>query len=175
MPTDTEFILAATESAEALAIRLKKVQTEKVVFAESCTAGLVAALLGQLPGISNWLCGSAVTYRESVKMEWLGVSQRTLSLQTAESLATTSEMATGVLRKTEEATFSAAVTGHLGPDAPSDRDGTVFVAVAKRMRDTVEIANTRTVQLESSTRVDRQHESAKSVLDLLLLELFSIP
>ena len=35
----------------------------KIVFAESCTAGLVAQSLSRIPGISPWHCGSMVTYR----------------------------------------------------------------------------------------------------------------
>ncbi len=31
-----------------------------IVFAESCTAGMIAATLGRIPGISEWLAGSAV-------------------------------------------------------------------------------------------------------------------
>lgn len=167
MSCDSEIMIAAHESACALAACLVRRRTDRVVFAESCTAGLVAALLGQVPGISNWFCGSAVTYRESVKTGWLGVSNEILQQQSAESLATTSEMAIGVLQKTEEATFSAAVTGHLGPDSPPEIDGRVFISVAKRVGESVEIAITETVQLNYSRRVDRQYEAAKLVLDVL--------
>lgn len=171
MPSDIEIETAARKSAEALAERLKQLRVDRVVFAESCTAGLVAALLGHVSGISNWLCGSAVTYRESVKVGWLGVSQKTLEHQSAESLATTAEMATGVLQKTGEATIAAAVTGHLGPDAPPEIDGIVFISVARRIGQDIEITNRTTCHLDSITRIGRQHEAAKSVLDVLHSEL----
>ncbi|MCA9159342.1 MAG: CinA family protein, partial [Planctomycetales bacterium] len=45
----------------------------RLVLVESCTAGRVAATLGELPGISQWLCGSLVVYRNASKSAWLGV------------------------------------------------------------------------------------------------------
>ena len=167
----SDFEVEAADIAVQVADRLLKNGTDRVVLAESCTAGLVSALLGRQPGISKWLCGSAVTYRESVKQSWLDVSAETLADQSPESLETTREMAIGVLRKTSEATLSAAVTGHLGPDAPDNIDGRINVAVARRKGDSIEIADSLVFQLMSSTRVDRQHEAATNVLNTLLLQL----
>ena len=174
-------IKLAQTSAFKLAERLgQSAQTEpiRVVFAESCTAGLVAALLGQVPGISNFLCGSAVTYRESVKQQWLSVSAETISEYTAESFETTRAMATGVLSSTSEANFSAAVTGHIGPGAPEEIDGKIFIVVAKRNVELgneslqkTEIVFETSFTLESTARTDRQHESAQKVLDCLLQSL----
>ena len=48
------------------------------MLAESCTGGLVAATLAQIPGISEHLCGSAVVYRAPTKSAWLGIDQRLL-------------------------------------------------------------------------------------------------
>ena len=44
-----------------------------LVLAESCTGGLAAAALATIPGISRWFCGSAVTYRDQTKIDWLAV------------------------------------------------------------------------------------------------------
>jgi nicotinamide-nucleotide amidase len=134
---------------------------------------MVAALLGQIPGISNWLCGSAITYRESVKQQWLGVSADTLAAHTAESLETTREMAIGVLKKSSEATFSAAVTGHLGPDAPPELDGRIFVAVAARVSIEPAVIRAEPCQLTSTLRVDRQLEAAHWVFQMLRVQLES--
>ncbi len=171
MTTSASLIDSAAQLADSLATRLAERKTDRVVFAESCTAGLVAALLGQTPGISQWLCGSAVTYRESVKQDWLGVSPETLKNATAESQATTSEMAIGVLSTTREATFSAAVTGHLGPGAPPEIDGKIHIAIGIRRGAELEILQTKTLQLKTADRVERQFEAAKCVLDVLLDEL----
>ena len=131
---------------------------------ESCTAGLAAGLLAQVPGVSQWLCGSAVTYRESVKVDWLGVSAATLASHFAESMETTSEMALGVLGRTTEATCSVAITGHLGPDAPLETDGHIFIAVAMRTGQETRICSTHRLKLHSLERVARQYESANCVL-----------
>ena len=59
-------------TAEALAHWLEREQT-KIVLAESCTGGRIAATLTQIPGVSAVFCGSCVVYRESAKTAWLGV------------------------------------------------------------------------------------------------------
>jgi len=162
----------ARELAQQLAACLQQQDTpdnpRRIVLAESCTAGLVAALLGQVPGISNYLCGSAVTYRASVKQDWLGVSAEVVETHTTESIETTMAMAIGVLNKTQEANFSAAITGHLGPDAPPEIDGKVFVAIAARIDGSVEIVLKHEAQLNSATRMERQYEAAATVLERLI-------
>lgn len=163
----------AAQQAQDLAGQLESLESKtgtqtRIALAESCTAGLVCALLGQVPGISRFLCGSMVTYRESTKQQWLSVSPETLDQFTAESIETTKSMATGVLERTEEADYSAAITGHLGPltgdDPPSEKDGKVFVVVATRENESATIVSTDSVELKSSTRIDRQYESAAAVL-----------
>ncbi len=46
---------------------------DRIVCAESCTAGLVSATLAAIPGASKFLCGSAVVYRNATKTNWLHV------------------------------------------------------------------------------------------------------
>ena len=144
-----------------------------------CISALCAVKIAQVFEIFNntrisfseCLCGSAVTYRESVKQGWLDISAETLANYSAESLETTREMAVGVLHKTTEATFSAAVTGHLGPDAPHDIDGKIYVVVAGRTGDSIEIADSQAFRLTSSSSIDRQYEAATHVLSMLLVQL----
>ncbi len=153
--------------AQQVADRLTTRQT-KVVFAESCTAGLVAASLASIPGISQWLCGSVVTYRESMKITWLGVSPADLQRFSAVSQTVTDQMADGVLLRTEDADIAAAVTGHLGPNAPTQIDGVVFVSIARRAADgTLAVQSTRH-QLEATGRIDRQREAVDCVFSELL-------
>lgn len=106
----------------------------RLVLAESCTAGNVAAELGQLPGISESLCGSMVVYRNDSKAEWLGVSRALLDDPAIGpvSAAVTLALAHSVLQRTPEATLGAAITGHLGPGAPAGYDGCVFCAIVER-------------------------------------------
>jgi PncC family amidohydrolase len=117
--------------AQEVAVALRS-SGRQLVLAESCTAGLVAAALGSVPGISENFCGSAVVYQERTKTKWIDVRPETLRTFGAVSEETAREMAQEVLEKTPFADFSAAVTGHLGPEAPADLDGVVFVAVNAR-------------------------------------------
>ncbi|QDS87685.1 Nicotinamide-nucleotide amidohydrolase PncC [Rosistilla ulvae] len=155
---------------QRVADRLTEHQT-KIVFAESCTAGLVAATLASIPGISRWLCGSVVTYRESMKIAWLGVDEADLLRFTAVSQPVTEQMVAGVIRKTGDADVAAAITGHLGPDAPPELDGIVFVSIARRSGDgSLEIETSRH-QLKTTGRTDRQREAVDCLMADLLKRL----
>jgi nicotinamide-nucleotide amidase len=112
--------------------RLLGIRDERVVFAESCTAGACSATMGAIPGASKHLCGSAVTYMPKVKRHWVGVKKNTIKKHTTESQNVANEMALGVLDRTPCANWSVAVVGHLGPDSPEEKDGQIFVAIARR-------------------------------------------
>ena len=139
----------------------------RVVFAESCTAGLVSATLARVPGISEWHCGSAVAYRYQTKTDWLGVSARDLAKYSAVSEPIARQMALGVLRNTAEADYSAAVTGHLGPQAPPELDGVIFISIAHRRAGKPRVVDVGRFQLAKISRVRRQQESARLVLERL--------
>lgn len=111
--------------------RIKATNTP-VVFAESCTAGLISACLARVPGISEFLCGSAVVYQMATKTEWLGIRPEILEREGAVSEKVAIEMAVGVLERTSAATIAASVTGHLGPGAPAGQDGLVYMGIAVR-------------------------------------------
>ncbi len=162
---------AATRLADCL--RERKV---RVVFAESCTAGLVAASLAQVPGISDWLCGSAVVYREATKQQWLDVSATDLERFSAVSEPVARAMANGVLARTSEAEMSAAVTGHLGPAAPEGLDGVVYISVAAR-GENHRVCNLGAWrhQLVAIARVKRQEEAATLVMDHVRRCLCEVP
>lgn len=156
--------------ARRLADLLKQAEL-KVVFAESCTGGLVAASLAKVPGISDYLCGSAVTYRSDTKHRWLGVSSEKLTRPGPVSAIVAGEMAAGVLAMTPEADWSASVTGHLGPHAPKRLDGLVYIGIARRTHDhsgsVVTVTASRHV-LAAESRAPRQREAAALVLRRLL-------
>ena len=104
-------------------------QSERqMVFAESCTAGLAAGILAQVPGISKWLAGSSVTYMEEVKAGWLGIDPELIARHTAVSSEVTEAMASSVLQRTGAADFAVAITGHLEPGA-NEQGCLVYVAV----------------------------------------------
>lgn len=154
------------DEAEKLANVLAQ-QNIRIVLAESCTAGLASAALAQIPGISQWHCGSAVTYREATKQEWLDVSADELEQFTAVSEPVARQMALGVLEKTPEADFAASITGHLGPDAPEGFDGVVFIAVARRVNAQTKLLGVQRMNLQTAERVSRQNEAAATLLSLL--------
>ena len=104
----------------------------KIVFAESCTGGLMSAVMATVPGISRVHCGSAVVYRLETKTEWLGVSASLLIDPGPVSEPVARAMVEGVLKCTPEADIAVAITGHLGPDAPDGQDGLIFVGTGVR-------------------------------------------
>lgn len=91
-------------------------QAAKLVIAtaESCTGGLVAALLTEVPGSSAVLDRGFVTYSNAAKMDLLGVPDDTLSRHGAVSEATARAMASGALARSS-AHVSVSVTGIAGP------------------------------------------------------------
>ncbi len=150
------------EAARGLFEVLEQTQT-RIVFAESCSGGLVAASLASIPGISRWLCGSAVTYQDQIKIDWLGVAASDLQLHSAVSPEVTLAMARGALRMSSPAELAVAVSGHLGPGAPDELEGTVFIAAIWR-GDAVDLPQIQRLQLATSQRVERQQEAAQAVL-----------
>lgn len=110
---------------------------DRLVLAESCTSGLVAAELGKIPGISSFFCGSMVVYRTQTKSDWLEIPASLLEDPSMGPVSreATSSLASAMLRNTPEATVAAAVTGHLGPGAPKGMDGQIFYAVEFRASD----------------------------------------
>ena len=97
--------------------------------AESCTGGLCAKRLTDVPGASQVFCGGVVSYTNDVKMRLLGVKEETLAQFGAVSGETAREMAEGV-RKTTGADVAVSVTGVAGPssDEMGNVVGTVFIA-----------------------------------------------
>ena len=114
--------------------------------------------------MSGWHCGSAVVYREPTKTAWLGISPEDLRQHNVVSEEIARQMALGVLRRTPEAHLSAAITGHLGPDAPDDLDGIVCMAVANLNDEGLSILLAKKHQLQANDRVDRQYEAAEELL-----------
>ena len=105
--------------------------------AESCTAGLVAARIADIPGASDVLRGGAVTYCDAVKRRVLGVSEDTLRLHSAVSDPCAREMAVGA-RGLFETDMAVSLTGYAGPGGGTldDPAGTVYIGLADGRRAT---------------------------------------
>ena len=166
---DAKLFEHTCQLAHELAQRLEQ-HAKKIVFAESCTAGLASAVLAQVPGISSWLCGSAVTYQETCKQDWLHVSPSLIQQVTAVSEPVTREMALAVLRQTTAADFSIGITGHL--ESQSTTEAThMFVATAYREVDQVICLEPTYHQLSQATRLNRQWEAAQHALRMAIQHL----
>jgi nicotinamide-nucleotide amidase len=105
----------------------------RVAAAESCTGGLVCALLTEIPGSSAVVERGFVTYSNLAKHELLNVDEATLAQFGAVSEATAREMAEGALRHSA-ADLAVAVTGVAGPDGGMAEKpvGLVHFALARR-------------------------------------------
>ncbi|MBV9931381.1 MAG: CinA family protein [Alphaproteobacteria bacterium] len=116
-----------------------------VAVAESCTGGLVAAALTEIPGSSDVLDAGFVTYSNEAKVAMLGVSEEVIETFGAVSVATAWGMAQGALARSR-ADVAVAITGIAGPAGGSERKpvGTVVFARARRGADPKDIfADTR--------------------------------
>jgi nicotinamide-nucleotide amidase len=109
-----------------------------VATAESCTGGLIAGLLTEIPGSSNVLERGFVVYSNAAKEELLGVEASTLASRGAVSEETARAMAEGAL-KASRAEVAVSVTGVAGPDGGTAAKpvGLVHFACARRGAPTV--------------------------------------
>jgi nicotinamide-nucleotide amidase len=148
----------------------------RLVFAESCTGGWLAASMAALPGVSQWWCGSLIVYRCDSKQQWLGIAGAVLddpSLGPVSELVTR-QLAQQALRRTPEAGISLAVTGDLGPGVAAEKDGRIFCAMALRGTAGVLQAQTRLnrpAPLNASdiaARVARLEEASEWVFEIAI-------
>lgn len=119
------------ESLPALCVRLLLAQGATLAVAESCTGGMLASSIVDIPGCSACFVEGVVTYANGAKVRRLGVSEGTLATDGAVSLACAQQMAEG-LRAAAGATYALATTGIAGPDGgtPEKPVGLVYVALA---------------------------------------------
>ncbi|MDX9720941.1 MAG: nicotinamide-nucleotide amidohydrolase family protein [Myxococcota bacterium] len=151
---------------EALASTLKA-RKETLACAESCTGGLLSSLLTDLPGSSQFLLASLVTYSNDAKMALLGVSAQTLSEHGAVSEATVIEMAQGA-RARCGSDWGIAISGIAGPDGgtPEKPVGTVHLAVSSEAG-----SATRVLKLPKRGRLQVKRVAAFGAMALLLSTL----
>jgi nicotinamide-nucleotide amidase len=135
-----DFLVAlGDETLAGATARLLTAAGLTVALAESCTGGLIAKLLTDQPGASTFLERGAVTYANTAKTAWLGVSEPLLGEHGAVSAACASAMARGI-RAAAGTALGLAVTGIAGPDGGTVEKpvGTVFLALATGTGERVE-------------------------------------
>ncbi|WP_181702824.1 CinA family protein [Chthonobacter albigriseus] len=108
----------------------------KIATAESCTGGLIAALLTEIPGSSDVLDRGFVTYSNEAKAEMIGVPPDLIAQHGAVSEPVARAMAIGALSRSH-ADLVVSVTGIAGPGGGTDRKpvGLVHFALAVRRGD----------------------------------------
>lgn len=119
---------------EIVGIRLKA-RDETVSVAESCTGGLIARRLTEVPGSSAYFIEGAVTYSNEAKVRTLNVSPGILEKYGAVSAECAEAMAKG-MRERAVTDHAVSVTGIAGPDGGSEEKpvGTVFIGYAGKKR-----------------------------------------
>lgn len=140
----------------------------RIATAESCTGGLVAAAITEIPGSSDVFEAGYVTYSNAAKISQLKVSQDVVETFGAVSVATAWAMARGALHASA-ADVAVAITGVAGPGggSPSKPVGTVVFARAERDADPARIVADQK-HFDESSRAGVRLQAALCALDLLM-------
>lgn len=138
----------------------------KLVLAESCTGGLVAAALTEIPGSSAVFERGFVTYSNESKQSELGVASDLLDALGAVSVACVYAMAQGALERSE-ADVAVAISGIAGPDGGSDPKPVGTVVFARMIRGE-ESPTAEERAFEETTRAGVRRQATLCALDLLL-------
>ena len=158
----------ADEELIALAERLQGLCLSRgltVAVAESCTGGLIAATLTEVPGASGYFLGGVVSYADEAKTRILEVAAPTIEAHGAVSAQAARSMAIGA-RNQFGSSLAASVTGISGPGGgTSDKPvGLTYVGLA-----TDEVADVRRF-VWAGDRSSNRHESVRAVLEWLIEE-----
>ena len=136
-----------------------------LALAESCTGGLVADRLTDVPGSSEYIGQGIVAYSNEAKIQHLNVSEKILTRHGAVSSETAAAMASGI-RRVSGATYGLSTTGIAGPGGatPSKPVGLVYLGLAHA-------DGTITQELRLGT--DRRMNKTRAMLSALnMLRLF---
>jgi PncC family amidohydrolase len=163
-PTDEELLDLAERVGATCRARGRTLAT-----AESCTGGLVAHLITEVPGSSSYFLGGLVTYADRVKTNLADVPPPVLEAHGAVSAQVAVAMAEGA-RQRLGVDVAVAVTGVAGPDGGTEAKpvGLTYVAVADGHGDTV-----RRFQW-SADRAGNKRASAAAALTLVLERLAAV-
>ena len=128
------------EALDAAKVLLELCKNKKLTLAtaESCTGGLVAAALSEIPGSSLVLDRGFVTYSNEAKQQMLGVTPATIDVYGAVSTECADEMAKGALAHAS-VDLAVSITGIAGPTGavPGKPIGLVYFCAASRSGRTI--------------------------------------
>ena len=136
----------------------KKIQ---IATAESCTGGLVAKLITDRAGSSQWFERGFVTYSNLAKEQMLGVDKNLLKEWGAVSEQVARAMAEGALMHSQ-AHYALSITGIAGPEGGTDKKpvGTVCFGWAYRNQESEAVKSIRISKLFSGDREAVRNQSA---------------
>jgi nicotinamide-nucleotide amidase len=139
----------------------------KIATAESCTGGMVAAALTDIPGSSDVFDRGFVTYSNAAKIDMLGINPETLAAHGAVSEPIAAEMATGALARAQ-ATLAVSITGIAGPGGSEFKpEGRVCFGLARKNHPT----RTETVEFGPQGRANVRTAARDHALRLLATAL----
>jgi competence/damage-inducible protein CinA-like protein len=125
------------ETIDAQLARL--LQGRRLALAESCSGGLLAARITNLPGASAYFAGGVVAYSNGAKSEMLGVDPRLIEAHGAVSSEVAEAMSRGALERFG-ADVAVSITGIAGPDGGSEEKPVGYVCFDARLADGTSIA-----------------------------------
>ena len=166
-PAVAPYLLSmGSDNLEEVLVRRLAARGQTLAVAESCTGGLLAHRLTNVPGSSAVLLAGLVTYSVAAKAKLLGIEPALFERYDAVSQPVAAAMAEGARRATG-ADFALATTGYAGPGGgerpDSDPVGTVYVALAaEEMSDLVVERH-----MFLSDRETFKYRAAQAALDLL--------
>ncbi|MBQ7796188.1 MAG: nicotinamide-nucleotide amidohydrolase family protein [Lachnospiraceae bacterium] len=150
------------ETMEEAVVRLLTKYELTVTTAESCTGGMIASKIVNVPGASDVFNEGFITYSNKAKRKLLDVSKNTLKKYGAVSEQTVKEMALGgVLAADADACI--AVTGIAGPDGGTEEKPVGLVYIGCCIKDEVTVKECHF----HGTRLEIREQSANAALDLL--------
>ncbi len=149
---------------EAVIEKLKE-KHMKVATAESCTGGLIAKRITDVPGASEVFDCGIISYANEIKHRVLGVSEDDLNKYGAVSEPVARQMAQGAL-KVSGADIAVSVTGIAGPDSDSTNKPVGLVYIGLADRDNVWVRELRTSRKDRSYN---RYVSASNALNMIRL------
>ena len=139
-----------------------------VATAESCTGGLIAKRLTDIPGSSGAFPGGAVTYTNEMKTRLLGVSEQSIARHTEVSAAVAAEMAKGA-RLLFGSTYAISTTGYAGPGGgtPDEPVGTVYIGASSEAGEQVYRLSCPPTDTREAVRSAAADQALQMLLSLL--------
>ncbi|MCC7147477.1 MAG: competence/damage-inducible protein A [Phycisphaeraceae bacterium] len=155
-------------------LKLLRQTGQKIATAESCTGGLLSAMLTDVPGASDCFLGGWVTYANQLKQSQLDIPPDILDRHGAVSSQTAHAMAHAALVKSD-ADAALSITGIAGPDGGTDEKpvGTVWVGLAVKNSGAVNV-HTYRLALTGDRPIIRDR-AAKTALQILRFHLLGAP